>query len=83
MNSIKEDAKMLKEEGDLITNIKGVGDEADFKMEEYALRLEKLINKKISIYTDLKKKIDIYKQHVKEEDEIRTRINPNNFIEDE
>ena len=52
---------MLTEEGDLITNIKGIGNELDFKMDEYALRLEKIINKKIAIYTDLKKKIDIYK----------------------
>jgi hypothetical protein len=52
---------MLTEEGDLITNIKGIGNELDFKMEEYAQRLEKIINKKIAVYTDLKKKIDIYK----------------------
>lgn len=52
---------MLTEEGDLITNIKGIGDEIDFKMDEYTQRLEKLIHKKIAIYTDLKKRIDIYK----------------------
>lgn len=52
---------MLTEEGDIITNIKGIGNEIDFKMDEYTLRLEKIINKKIAIYTDLKKKIDIYK----------------------
>ena len=54
---------MLTEEGDLITNIKGIGNELDFKMEEYAQRLEKIINKKIAVYTDLKKKIDIYKYY--------------------
>lgn len=52
---------MLTEEGDLITNIKGIGNELDFKMDEYVQRLEKIINKKIAVYTDLKKKIDIYK----------------------
>lgn len=52
---------MLTEEGELITNIKGIGDQEDFKMDEYTLRLEKIINKKISIYMDLKKKIDVYK----------------------
>jgi len=52
---------MLTEEGDIITNIKGIGNELDFKMDEYTLRLEKIINKKIAIYMDLKKKIDIYK----------------------
>lgn len=52
---------MLTEEGDIITNIKGMGIEVDFKMDEYTLRLEKIINKKIAVYSDLKKKIDIYK----------------------
>ncbi len=52
---------MLTEEGDIITNIKGIGNELDFKMDEYTAILEKIINKKIAIYTDLKKKIDIYK----------------------
>ena len=55
------DAKMLTEEGDLITNIKGIGDELDLNMDEYSMRVEKIIIKKIAIYTDLKKKIDIYK----------------------
>jgi hypothetical protein len=74
---------MLTEEGDLITNIKGIGDDNDLKMEAYSLRLEKIINKKIAMYTDLKRQIDIYKQHLKEEDEIRSRINPKFFIDND
>jgi hypothetical protein len=74
---------MLTEEGELITNIKGIGEEEDFKMDEYTLRLDKIINKKIALYTDLKRKLDIYKAHIKEEDEIRRRINPKFFIEDD
>ena len=52
---------MLTEEGVLITNIKGIGEETDFKMDEYVNRLDKIINKKIAFYVDLKKKIEIYK----------------------
>lgn len=52
---------MLTEEGELITQIKGLGDDTDLKMDEYAMRLEKIINKKLFIYSDLKKKIDVYK----------------------
>jgi hypothetical protein len=74
---------MLTEEGDLITNIKGIGNETDFRMDEYTNRLEKIISKKISLYTDLKKKLDTYKSHIKEEDEIRRRINPKFFIDNE
>ncbi len=74
---------MLTEEGELITNIKGIGDETDFRMDEYTNRLEKIINRKISLYTDLKKKLDTYKMHIKEEDDIRRRINPKFFIDNE
>jgi hypothetical protein len=52
---------MLTEEGVLITNIKGIGEETDFKMDEYTNRLEKIINKKIAFYADLKKRIEVYK----------------------
>ena len=52
---------MLTEEGVLITNIKGLGEESDFKMDEYTNRLDKIINKKIAYYVDLKKKIEVYK----------------------
>ena len=51
---------MLTEEGELITNVKGVG-EAQFEMEVYTNRLEKIINQKISLYVNLKQKIEIYK----------------------
>ena len=61
MSIIKDDAKLLTEEGDLITNIKGIGEEANFEMETYAGRLEKIIEKKINIYSDLKNKIDEFK----------------------
>ena len=52
---------MLTEEGELITNIKGVGNTQNFEMETYTNRLEKIINMKISIYTNLKEKIESYK----------------------
>jgi len=52
---------MLTEEGEIITSIKGIGNILDYKMDEYTARLEQIINKKIAEYTDLKKKIDIYK----------------------
>lgn len=87
MNIIKDDAKLLTEEGNLITKIKGLNDD-DYQMDAYTDCLERIINKKISIYTDLKKRIETYKyyyvkkrQHIKEEDEIRNRINPKYFME--
>jgi hypothetical protein len=52
---------MLTEEGVLITNMKGMGDQTDPKFDEYTNRLEKIINKKIAFYVDLKKRIEIYR----------------------
>ena len=78
---------MLTEEGELITNVRGVGD-VQFDMEVYAKRLDSIISQKINLYQGLKKKIDSYKyfiifnnfrRHIKEEDEIRKKINPNYF----
>ena len=82
MNVIKEDAKYLNEEGNLITNIKGVGTEEDFQMDEYVEGLEKIIAGKLKIYGDLQKKIDRYKKHIKEEDELRQTIDPELFDDD-
>jgi len=39
----KEDAKMLTEEGELITNLRGIGD-IQCESETYAKRLENIIN---------------------------------------
>jgi kinesin family protein 2/24 len=78
MNIIKDDAKMLTEEGELITNVRGVGD-VQYEMDAYTRRLDFIISQKINLYQGLKKKIDVYKRHIKEEDEIRKKINPNVF----
>ena len=81
MNVIKNDAKMLTEEGELITKIKGIGVQTeDFTMDEYLIQLEKMVDKKISMYSNLKGKLDIYKKHIKEEDEMR-KNNPQLFVD--
>ena len=80
MDIIKDDAKLLTEEGKLISNIKGVGGDDDFHMEEYTKRLDQIIHRKISLYMDLKKKMETYKLHCREEDDLRNKINPKLFI---
>ena len=59
MQIIKDDAKLLTEEGELISNIKGIGD--DINMEEYTMYLDNIINEKLSIYSKLKTLIENYK----------------------
>ena len=81
MNIIKEDARLLSQEGDLITNIKGVGKEGDFKMDEYIAGLDKIIEQKLKIYNNIKGKVDKYKLHIKEEDELRQKLDPKFFMD--
>ncbi len=81
MDVIKQDAKMLTEEGELITKIKGIEDnEENFNMDEYIKRLEKIIDKKIDIYSGLQNKIDVYKQHLREEEKMR-KEHPQLFVD--
>ena len=81
MDVIKQDAKMLTEEGELITKIKGIEDsEENFNMDEYLKRLEKIIDKKIDLYSGLQNKIDIYKQHIKDEEKMR-KEHPQFFVD--
>jgi hypothetical protein len=61
MSIIKEDAKMLTEEGNLITKIKGINNENDANMDEYVGALEKIIAHKINSYKELQSQINIYK----------------------
>ena len=81
MDVIKQDAKMLTEEGELITKIKGIEDsEENFNMEEYLKRLENILDKKIDIYSGLQGKIDVYKQHIKDEEKMR-KEHPQFFVD--
>ena len=61
MNILKDEAKLLTEEGVLISNIKGVTQD-NYPMEDYALKLESIIKKKLQHYSELKKKIHNFKQ---------------------
>jgi hypothetical protein len=65
MNVIKEDAKMLTEEGNLISLMRGINNES-VPMEEYALKLSNIIDKKLDYYMQLKEIITKYKKSLKE-----------------
>ena len=82
MNIIKEDARLLTQEGDLISNIKGVGKEEDFKIDEYIGGLDQIIQQKLKYYNQMKDKVDKYKEHVNQEDILRKKLNAKFFIDD-
>ena len=81
MEVIKQDAKLLTEEGKLISLIKGIGGEEEkIEVDEYINRLENVLDQKISLYSGLQNKIDVYKVHLKEEDQMR-KDHPQFFVD--
>ncbi len=81
MEVIKKDAKLLTEEGKLISLIKGIGSEEEkIEVDEYINRLENVLDQKINLYSGLQDKIDVYKEHLKEEDQMR-RDHPQFFVD--
>ena len=59
---IKESANILSEEGDLITNIKGVGKKQNFTLDNYIDGLELIVDKKLDMYQEIKNKIKKYRK---------------------
>ena len=59
---IKESANILSEEGDLITNIKGVGKVQNFTLDNYIDGLESIVDKKLDMYQEIKNKIKKYRK---------------------
>ena len=81
MEVVKQDAKLLTEEGRLISLIKGIGSEEEkIEVDEYILRLENVLDQKMNIYSGLQDKIDVYKGHLKEEDRMR-KEHPQFFVD--
>ena len=60
MDIIKSEAKLLTEEGNLISKIKGITEE-NYTMEEYVYKIEDIIKTKLKYFQDLKRKIKEYK----------------------
>ena len=73
MAAIKEDAKLLTQESELISKIQGVGF-MDYDVDAYVDKLESIIKKKMKMYTLLNKKVENFKRYLKEEDEIRHQV---------
>ena len=63
MDIIKSEAKLLTEEGNLISKIKGITEE-NYSMEEYVPKIEDIINTKLKYFKELKQKIKDYKSLV-------------------
>lgn len=70
---LKEAAKLLTEEGELISNVQGFGNE-DYDMDEYVARMERIIKRNLEIYGDLQNRITTFKKHMAEEEEAHQNV---------
>jgi len=73
MSAIKEDARLLTAESELISNVQGIG-VVDYDIDSYVQRLEGVIKTKLQMYSLLDKKLAKFKKHLKEEEEASTKI---------
>lgn len=73
MTAIKEDAKLLTQESDLISTVQGAGF-IDYDIDSYVEKLQKIIKKKLKIYSLLSTKLSTFKKNLDEEDEIRQKV---------
>lgn len=64
---LKEAAKLLTEEGELISNLQGFGNE-EYDMDEYVNRMERIIKRNLEIYGDLQHRMQGFKKHMQEEE---------------
>ena len=73
MAAIKEDAKLLTQESELISKVQGVG-YVDFDVDSYVEKLQNVVKKKLKMYNLLAKKMEHFKKALKEEEEIRHNV---------
>ena len=70
---LKEAAKLLTEEGELISNVQGFGSE-DYDMDEYVSRMDRIVTRNLQIYGDLQKRINKFKINMQEEEEAHKQV---------
>jgi kinesin family member 2/24 len=74
VSAIKEDAKILTKEGELIALVQSDG---DYEIDSYVDQMEALIKQKLKIYKHLYDKIITFKAHLNEEEDISNHLTQN------
>ena len=65
---LRESAQLLTEEGKIISNVQGLGNE-DFDMDDYVNRMEQIVQRNLEIYGDMQRRLQQFKMHMQEEEE--------------
>ena len=79
MAAIKEDAKLLTQESQLISKVQGVG-YVDFDVDSYVEKLQNVVKKKLKMYNLLSKKVEHFKKCLTEEEEIRHNVKDTHYF---
>jgi len=70
---VREAAKLLNQEGELIAKSQGVGAEEQ-DIEDYVNKMESIVQRNLQIYTDLQNRIGRFKRLLKEEEEAHQNV---------
>jgi kinesin family member 2/24 len=57
ITSIKEDAMLLSQESELVSNVQGIGF-SDFNLDTYVQKMNEIVKKKLQIYNQLNRKLE-------------------------
>ena len=81
MSYLKEDAQLLTEEGELINNLQSIFivyeidvTSDDYDIDDYIDKMETVVKKKLDLYKNLYGRIQNFKKHLKEEEEIHSKV---------
>jgi kinesin family protein 2/24 len=68
----------LTEEGELISNVQGIGSE-EYDIDSYVSIMERIVKRNLDIYGDMQKRIMKFKKHLKEEEEAHLNVRGKSF----
>ena len=78
MAAIKEDAKLLTQQSQLISAIQGIGF-MDYDVDSYVDKLQGIIRKKMKMYEVLIRKVQNLRKYLSEEDQVRKNVKNINY----
>ena len=67
MLAVQENADLLTEEGRLLATVQGE-DVVDYDIDAYAKRLDEILDRKLVIFSSLKRRLTEFRQHLREEE---------------
>ena len=70
---LKEAAQLLTQEGELISNLQGLGGE-ETDIDDYVTRMEAIVGRNLEIYSDMQAQLARFKGMLKEEEEAHKNV---------